>query len=186
MKGSLIRVLQAALPSLRLPAAAAGAAGMVAVRGVKTTTGIVGLPVDEEAREHLKAKLQEVLDALAVIPETAEYRKAVEKTVAYKLKEVVSEASDAELEDIFSRQLEEEIKFCNEELTLIPKMAGAQCAGCAGWQVAAAPPVPERERGRAGPPTATAAAANHPAGLCCPWLQSGSLGMCLRATRLRS
>eukprot|EP00887_Chlorella_sp_A99_P002992 scaffold24.g2992.t1 len=122
MRGSVLRVLGAIAPSLRLPLGA-GAAALIAARGAKKTTGIVGLPVDEQAREHLAAKLQEVLDALAAIPEGVEYRTSVEKTVSFKLGAVTSDASDAELEDMFSRQLEEEIKLCNEELGLIPKMA---------------------------------------------------------------
>jgi hypothetical protein len=40
------------------------------------------------------------------------------------LKVVDSEASDEEVEDKLEAQLEQLIKQCNEELTLIPKMAG--------------------------------------------------------------
>lgn len=79
-----MRALATAVPVALRPAAAASAAGgLLAVRGVKTTTGIVGLPVDERAREHLTEKLQAVLAALEShgVPADAEYRKAVEKTV---------------------------------------------------------------------------------------------------------
>lgn len=86
MRAPLLRALAPLLPSLGLGAqpasVAAAAAASSAARGVKTTTGIVGLPVVEDARNELKRQLQAVLDAVAVIPETAEYRRAVEKTVS--------------------------------------------------------------------------------------------------------
>ncbi|GAB4815777.1 hypothetical protein N2152v2_002823 [Parachlorella kessleri] len=84
-------------------------------RGVKSTTGI--------AREHLREKYGAVLDALNVIPSTAEYRLAVEKTVNYKLEILNSDVVDEEVEDKLGRQLEEEIRMCDDELKLIPKMA---------------------------------------------------------------
>lgn len=111
--------------SLRLEACAVAALG--GVRGAKSTTGIVGLPVVEDAREELKRQLQAVLDAVAIIPEAAEYRKSIEKTVRYKLSAAAGEAPDEQLEELLGRQLEEEIKMCKEELGLIPKMAGASC-----------------------------------------------------------
>lgn len=126
-RASLLRALGPLLPALRVESA--GAALPAAVRGVKTTTGIVGLPVVEDARGELRKQLQAVLDALAAIPETAEYRRSVEKTVRYKLAAVDGDAPDEQLEDIFSRQLEEEIKMCKEELALIPKMAGEWAGG---------------------------------------------------------
>jgi NADH dehydrogenase (ubiquinone) 1 alpha subcomplex subunit 5 len=118
----MLRTLAASLgPALRweVPAAAALA------RGVKTTTGIVGLPMDPDARTHLTEKYLAVLEALHIIPDTAEYRLAVEKTVNYKLDLLNSDAVDEEVEDKLGRQLEEEIKMCDNELSLIPKMAGA-------------------------------------------------------------
>lgn len=127
MRAPLLRALAPLLPSLGLGAqpasVAAAAAASAATRGVKTTTGIVGLPVVEDARNELKRQLQAVLEAVAVIPETAEYRRAVEKTVRFKLAAVEGDQPDEALEELFSRQLEEEIKMCKEELGLIPKMA---------------------------------------------------------------
>lgn len=86
MRAPLLRALTPLLPSLGLgaqPASAmAAGAACAAARGVKTTTGIVGLPVVEDARNELKRQLQAVLEAVTVIPETAEYRRAVEKTVS--------------------------------------------------------------------------------------------------------
>lgn len=136
MQGSLRRALATALPSLRwaagAPPSAAGAALLLA-RG-KTTTGIVGLPVEEDARGTLRARLAEVLEAIRVVPESAEYRRSVEKTCSHKLSVLASDAPDAEVEDMLGRQLEEEIKLCREELALIPRMAGARSAAGAGTQ----------------------------------------------------
>ena len=89
----------------------------------KQTTGIVGLPVDEHARENLKSKLHEVLDAVKVIPEDAEYRRAVERTCHKRLSLLESDFSDEQIEQEIGRQLEQEIKMCGEELKLIPNMA---------------------------------------------------------------
>ena len=92
----------------------------------KQTTGIVGLPIDEQARVHLKEKLEEVLTSLKAhgIPADAKYRMAIEETCTTKLKAIDSEShTDEQLEELFGRQLEQEIKLCKDELELIPKMA---------------------------------------------------------------
>ena len=123
VRGALLQALGSALPALRVELAGAGAAPLL-IRGVKTTTGIVGVPVVPDARLVLKEQLQAVLDAVAVIPEDAEYRLSVEKTVRWKLAAAESDAPDEQLEELYSRQLEEEIKLCKDELGLIPKMAG--------------------------------------------------------------
>lgn len=47
----------------------------------KQTTGIVGLDVVPNSRSVLQERCQEVLKAVAVIPEHAEYRRVVEATV---------------------------------------------------------------------------------------------------------
>ena len=123
-RGALLRAASSLVPAaLRLHAGPA--ATLLAVRGAKTTTGIVGLPVVEDARGELRTQLQAVLEALAAIPEHAEYRRSVEKMVRFKLAAVDSDAPDEAVEAALSRQLEEEIKMCREELSLIPKMAGA-------------------------------------------------------------
>lgn len=57
----------------------------VSVRNLKQTTGIVGLPVDPDARQHLKERLQEMLQRVQeLIPEHAEYRKVLEATANYR------------------------------------------------------------------------------------------------------
>ncbi|KDD75468.1 hypothetical protein H632_c670p0 [Helicosporidium sp. ATCC 50920] len=110
----LFRPLTGALRAQALPGA---------VAGVKTTTGIVGVPLDEQAREHLTAKYDQVLDAIKTIPESAEYRAQVEKTVKYKQGILQTHDADEAAEAAFGRQLEEEIQLCDRELELIPKMA---------------------------------------------------------------
>lgn len=133
MQGSLRRALATALPSLRWQAGAppAAAAALLLARG-KTTTGIVGLTVEEDARGTLRARLAEVLEAIRVVPESAEYRRSVEKTCTHKLSALASDATDGEVEEMLGRQLEEEIKLCREELALIPKMAGARARAAGG------------------------------------------------------
>lgn len=86
----------------------------------------------ENAREELRTQLQAVLDAVAALPEHAEYRRSLEKTALYKLAALDGEAPDEQVEELLGRQLEEEIKMCQDELGLIPKMAGATSARRAG------------------------------------------------------
>lgn len=122
---SPIRPSKVMLSASRLQRAVAGRLGLqtLAARW-KTTTGIVGLPVDEEARPHLEEHYELVLDTIKVIPETAVYRQTVEKTVQKRLAALRTDATDEELEEQFGRQLEEEIRVMQGELRLIPKMAG--------------------------------------------------------------
>ncbi|KAL3162246.1 hypothetical protein ABBQ32_009945 [Trebouxia sp. C0010 RCD-2024] len=118
---ALLRQIAKALPSQlrsRLNPCAA-----VCSRGVKTHTGIAGLDVDPNARETLRTNLEQALVAIKVIPEEAEYRKNVEATIKHKLQVVNSDVTDEEAEDQLDAQLEQYIKFINDELTLIPKMA---------------------------------------------------------------
>lgn len=93
-------------------------------RGLKLDTGIVGLPVVPNAREVLKEKINKVLaDVAEQIPEDTEYRRVLEATYNYRMKAVESGATDEEVEEQFTMQLEQLIKQCDDELGLIPKMA---------------------------------------------------------------
>jgi NADH dehydrogenase (ubiquinone) 1 alpha subcomplex subunit 5 len=127
MRQSALRALASAAPALARPQAApaaAAAAAALGARGAKATTGIVGLPVDDQARARLRTKLEEVLAAVqAAIPPHAEYRRSVEATVGSKLAALSSPGGDAEVEEVLGRQLEQEIKLAREELALIPRMA---------------------------------------------------------------
>lgn len=95
----------------------------LASRGLKAHTGIAGLEVDPNARENLKLYLEQVLEAIKIIPEGAEYRRNVEITINDKLSIVNSDITDEEAEDRLDAQLEQYIKFTQDELSLIPKMA---------------------------------------------------------------
>lgn len=92
-------------------------------RGIKDHTGIAGLDVDPNARENLKLYLEQVLQAIKIIPEDTEYRRNVETTIHHKLSIVTSDITDEEAEDQLDAQLEQYINFTKDELSLIPKMA---------------------------------------------------------------
>jgi len=96
----------------------------VTLRGEKTTTGIVGLDFDPNARENLVKVCGEVLASVQEhIPEGVAYRENVETAVNYKLKVLEANAENGAAEEVLGFQLEQEIKACQKELTLIPKMA---------------------------------------------------------------
>ncbi|KAJ1957789.1 hypothetical protein EC988_000652 [Linderina pennispora] len=91
----------------------------------KVTTGIVGVPVNPEARPQLIALYKRTLEEVKTkIPEKAVYRQSVEALTAHRLK-IVEQNEDAEKIEalIDGGQLEELIKVANDELTLIGKMA---------------------------------------------------------------
>ena len=120
----MLRQLASALP--RFHGLAVQPRAVVAVRGLKTHTGIAGLDVDPNARENLKSYLQQALEAIKIIPQAAEYRKNVENTINQKLSFVTSDITDEEVEDKLDAQLEQYINFVKDELSLIPKMAGVK------------------------------------------------------------
>merc|ERR1712195_381526 len=82
---------------------------------VKTTTGIVGYPVDPHAHETLKGLYSQTFDALSDIPADANYRKNVEAITNHRLK-IVTEQPDVSL-------MEEMIQDAKDELELIPQIA---------------------------------------------------------------
>ena len=86
----------------------------------KTTTGIVGLPVDPHARETLIALNEQLLDEIKQVPEGAEYRKSVEATCNYRLKCLRENEDEATLEELIGMgQLEELIESQTEELGVL-------------------------------------------------------------------
>ena len=86
----------------------------------KTTTGIVGLPVDPHARETLIALNEKLLDEIKAVPEGAEYRKSVEATCNYRLKCLREHEDEATLEELIGMgQLEELIESQTEELGVL-------------------------------------------------------------------
>ncbi len=131
------------------------------IRGLKNTTGITGIDVDPQGRQNAASKLQEVLQAIRIIPAEAAYRQSVETTINHKLQAscstlalpacehkhsrsplaptfsrltrgaflcamqiVNSDLPDDDVEEQLAAQLEELILLCNDELDLIPQMAG--------------------------------------------------------------
>ncbi|KAJ8609459.1 hypothetical protein CTAYLR_005430 [Chrysophaeum taylorii] len=86
----------------------------------KTSTGIVGLPVDPHARTNLIALSEKILVELKGIPEDAFYRQSVESIVNYRLKTLQSiEDEEAIEEEIGMGQLEELIEQAEDELSCI-------------------------------------------------------------------
>lgn len=77
-----------------------------------------------DARGKLNGLLNELLDALKVLPESSDYRRAVEATAKYRLKVLELNDSDLAAEEVLDSHLEEIILECNEELALLPIMTG--------------------------------------------------------------
>lgn len=97
--------------------------GVVSVRGLKETTGLVGLAVDPNGRANLLAVSQNVLKTVAEkIPEGVYYRRTVEGIFNHWIKEIKSPQSDSELEDALECQLEELIVAANDEFSVIDMM----------------------------------------------------------------
>ncbi|RLN96616.1 hypothetical protein BBJ28_00013117 [Nothophytophthora sp. Chile5] len=98
----------------------------------KSTTGIVGLPVNANARQDLIKLYRKTLQEVKVLPvEAANYRGAVEQITNFRLKVVETN------EDINCGQLEELIEQAEDELSVIPVYLGASslvqqapCSGC--------------------------------------------------------
>lgn len=86
-------------------------------------------------RDHLSKKpgtkaglvqaLTDLLEAVKILPESSDYRRAVEATSQYRLK--VCEANDGEtaIEEVLDAHMEELIAECKEEMSLVPLMNGA-------------------------------------------------------------
>jgi NADH dehydrogenase (ubiquinone) 1 alpha subcomplex subunit 5 len=86
----------------------------------KTSTGIVGLPVDPNARANLIALQKKLLVAAKTLPAENEYRVNIEKVAAHRLKACEELETDEEVEkEIMHGQLEELIEAAKEELELV-------------------------------------------------------------------
>eukprot|EP00613_Pedinella_sp_CCMP2098_P007377 CAMPEP_0171611020 /NCGR_PEP_ID=MMETSP0990-20121206/10383_1 /TAXON_ID=483369 /ORGANISM="non described non described, Strain CCMP2098" /LENGTH=138 /DNA_ID=CAMNT_0012174515 /DNA_START=15 /DNA_END=431 /DNA_ORIENTATION=+ len=87
----------------------------------KSTTGLVGLPVDIHGRVNLIAMQHKILESVKVLPEEIGYRKAVEANANYRL-QMATEITDElllEKEIGHGAQLEEMILEAEDELELI-------------------------------------------------------------------
>jgi NADH dehydrogenase (ubiquinone) 1 alpha subcomplex subunit 5 len=99
-------------------------------RGLKTSTGIVGLPVVPNSREVLMQLSRGILKAVAALPETAHYRRVVEDVYSARLAACQAHALPEEIEAALGLgQMEELIRMARDEAGLIPKMAGACASG---------------------------------------------------------
>ena len=92
----------------------------------KESTGIVGLPVVENSREVLAQLSRGILKAVAKLPETAHYRRAVEAVYTERLQACQAHSDPSDVEAALGQgQMEELIRMAEDEARLIPKMAGA-------------------------------------------------------------
>lgn len=98
----------------------------------KTSTGLVGIPVDVAGRANFIAAQQRILEAIEAVPADAAYRKSVEATAQYRLNVAESTEDETAIEnEIGFGQLEELIISAEEELELINFYAANK-----GWELA--------------------------------------------------
>ena len=96
----------------------------------KASTGIVGLRVEPKGREVLMQLSASILKAVAAFPETAHYRRVVERVYTERLEACQAHAEVADIElAVGQGQIEELIEMARDEQKLIPKMAGAWASG---------------------------------------------------------
>lgn len=77
--------------------------------------------------------LKELVDAIKVVPEDSDYRKAVEATAAYRVKVCKENEAEPAIEEVLDAHMEELIKEAREEIRLIPLMAGGWLWLCEWW-----------------------------------------------------
>ena len=100
----------------------AASAATTTTKAVKRTTGIVGLPVDPQAREKLKALYRDTLAETAKLePKHKAFREFMDKTTKYRLAVVESsEFTDEEVEDVIAAgQLEQLVRQAQDALNLV-------------------------------------------------------------------
>eukprot|EP00980_Cylindrotheca_fusiformis_P007654 scaffold1605_cov141-Cylindrotheca_fusiformis.AAC.17 len=89
----------------------------------KTSTGIVGLPVDPNAVSNIIVKYQALLDRMAAsdMPETAQYRVDVEKIARYRIKVAMENPDDPDMvEDLCQcGQVEELVEQAKDEMLVL-------------------------------------------------------------------
>ncbi|KAJ1724665.1 hypothetical protein LPJ73_000737 [Coemansia sp. RSA 2703] len=91
----------------------------------KVTTGIVGIPVNANARPQLLGLYKKTLDELkAKIPESAVYRQSVEAITVQRMNIVEQHEDTARIEELINcGQIEELIDQAEDEIKLISRMA---------------------------------------------------------------
>ncbi|KAI9502859.1 hypothetical protein GGI25_002635 [Coemansia spiralis] len=91
----------------------------------KVTTGLVGFPVNPNARSELIQLYKKTLEELkAKIPEKAVYRQSVETITIHRLKIAEKNEDAAKIEELVNAgQIEELIDQAQDEIKLISKVA---------------------------------------------------------------
>jgi NADH dehydrogenase (ubiquinone) 1 alpha subcomplex subunit 5 len=84
------------------------------------------LGVYADSRSTLTGMLNELLDALKQLPDSSDYRRAVEATVQYRLKVLEQNDSNLAVEEVLDAHMEELILETKEELGLVPLMTSKQ------------------------------------------------------------
>ena len=110
----------------RVARAAATPALRTACRPIKTSTGIVGLEVQPDARAILTDLYAKTLSALETVPSNSAYRLSVTEMTNKRLAAVkATEDLEAIEAAIGAGQVEEVIKQAEDELALIPVLVDA-------------------------------------------------------------
>lgn len=81
------------------------------------------LGAEPDARGKLTSMLKELLEAVVALPESSDYRRAVEATTQYRLKVLEQNESDLAVEEVLDSHMEELILETKEELQLVPLMS---------------------------------------------------------------
>mmetsp|Transcript_8285 Transcript_8285/g.10812 ORF Transcript_8285/g.10812 Transcript_8285/m.10812 type:complete len:109 (+) Transcript_8285:167-493(+) len=88
---------------------------------LKRSTGIVGIPVSPEPRQHLISLYQKTLAAAKTLPPGTAYRRSLLQTTAFRLGVVVETEDVPSIEkQIGCGQVEELINQAEDELKLLP------------------------------------------------------------------
>eukprot|EP00882_Tetradesmus_deserticola_P005320 GHRQ01005599.1.p1 GENE.GHRQ01005599.1~~GHRQ01005599.1.p1 ORF type:complete len:162 (+),score=57.10 GHRQ01005599.1:232-717(+) len=80
------------------------------------------LGVYADSRSALSGVLHDLQEALEQLPESSDYRRAVEATVQYRLKVLEQNDSNLAVEEVLDAHMEELIAETKEELGLVPLM----------------------------------------------------------------
>lgn len=83
------------------------------------------LGAEQDARGKLSFLLNELLQRVQTLPDTSDYRRAVEATTQYRLKVLKQNKSDLAVEEVLDSHMEELILETKEEIQLVPLMSGA-------------------------------------------------------------
>ena len=109
---------------LRVAAARAAAPALRVATRAKSTTGIVGLQVQPDARAILTGLYTKTLSALEALPADSAYRRQVQEMTAERLSIVKGNEDLMKIEEaIGAGQVEQVIQQAEDELGLIPALA---------------------------------------------------------------